>query len=362
MRDQQADSSNPLHTNPDDTWLRIIGIPLAVVPFVYFYVREYGFDWRLVFFTFGFGLCSTTMAWQLLRWWVFRVRARYAQKEQTRRRVLMTFGGYTLLTILLQPFETFGVSQIDPTGLVGRPEFPRVYIIQMGMALAFANIVGGYYEIQYYLHLYRHAMTEAEALMKAQVQQQLDRVKSQVNPHFLFNSLNCLSALVHENPQVASAFLDELATVYRYLLQANANQLVPLRTELDFIRSYGYLLQIRYGQAIRWTVQTDQIDAERLLPPLTLQVLVENALQHNIIDSQQPLQMRIAVSADSLTVTNSIQRKTRPIKVQRGGLINLTSRFSALRLRPPRISDDGQFFTVEVPLVPVKSELVESIA
>lgn len=362
MRAQHADSNAPLPANPDDAWLRIVGVPLAVLPFVYFYIREYGFAWELIFLTFAWGLVSTASAWQLLRWWVFRVRARYAHEAQTKRRVLLTFGGYTILTALIQPFETWGLSQIDPTGLIGAPEYPRVYLIHIGMALAFANIVGGYYEITYYLQLYRQALTEAEVLKKIQVQRQLNNLKNQVNPHFLFNSLNCLSALVYEDARRANEFLDELATVYRYLLQSNENQLVPLQAELAFIRSYGYLLKTRYGHALRWTVQVEETERDGYLPPLTLQALVENALRHNVIDAQQPLTIRIVGSADSLTVVNSIQRKSRPVMTSSGRLTNLTDQFSALALKPPLITDDGQYFTVSVPLAASKLEFITLLA
>ena len=334
----------------DDKWVQIIGIPIAVLPFVLFYAEEYSYDWRLALMTFSWGVVSTAITWQVLRWWVFRVRARYTEKNQTRRRILVTFGGYCIGILLLQPAETWGLSQADLTGLITPPEFPRVYLTHIGMAMSFAIIVGGYYEVTYYLYLYRLTVLDSEALQKAVIQNQVDRLKNQVNPHFLFNSLNSLAALISEDRRKAVEFLDELATVYRYLLRSNRSQLVSLPTELDFIQSYGYLLQTRYGEALDWQVRVDTQTTERYLPPLTLQILVDNAIFHNVIEIERPFRIRLEVTDKVLIVANTIQRKTRRVDTKSGGLTNLTSQFYAAGFRPPRITDDGHEFCVHIAL------------
>ncbi|GAB3543978.1 sensor histidine kinase [Spirosoma fluminis] len=341
---------NPPEAYTNDKWIRIIGTPVAVLPFVLFYLEEYGYDWRLLAMTFSWGMVSTTSAWFLLYWWVMQVRKQYTLKSQTSKRILLTFGGYSLLTVMLQALETWALSQIDPTGLIAPPEFPRVYIIHGSMALTFVIIVGGYYEITYYLHLYRLAVAEAEAVQKASLQSQFDSLKNQVNPHFLFNSLNSLSALIWEDREKAGEFLDELATVYRYLLQTNQHRLVPLTTELDFIRSFFFLLKTRYGVSLDWQICISDEATERWLPPLTLQTLVENAIRHNVICASEPLQISIEADKDYLSVKNSIQRKTRHIQTQPGGLNNLTALYASLSLPLPRIIDDGRVFQVKLEL------------
>ena len=346
---QPLDHSSVAYTN--DKWIRIIGVPVAVLPFVFFYLEEYGYDWRLLAMTFSWGIVSTTSAWFLLYWWVMQVRKRYTLKSQTTKRILLTFGGYSLLTILLQVAETWGLSQIDLTGLMSPPEFPRVYIIHITMALTFVIIVGGYYEITYYLQLYRLAVAEAEAVQKASLQSQFDSLKNQVNPHFLFNSLNSLSALIWEDREKAGEFLDELATVYRYLLQTNQHRLVPLKTELDFIRSFLFLLKTRYGASLDYQLYINEESSERWLPPRTLQTLVENAIRHNVISTTEPLHIIIEADANYLSVTNSIQRKTRQIQTQPGGLNNLTAIYESLELPIPSITDDGQLFQVQLSLL-----------
>lgn len=335
-----------------DKWLQIIGVPLAVLPFVLFYLHEYGYDGRLFVQNFTWGIFSTAITWQVLRWWVMRVRVRYADQGQFRQRLLMTFGGYLLFTIPLQLAETWIISQVDLTGLITSPEFPRVYLIHLVMALLFAFVVGVIYESMYYLEKNREAILEAEALKKVALQSQYDSLKNQVNPHFLFNSLNSLSSLITEDKKLAGEFLDELASVYRYLLQEADRDLTPLRSEVTFIQSYLFLIQKRFGQAISYTIQIDDQWLDTLLPPLTLQTLVENAIRYNVILPEQPLRLTIqTLDAGQLLVANPVQRKPLRVTATPIGLGTLTDRFKRLGLPALLISDDGAEFRVTVPLI-----------
>ena len=336
----------------NDKWLQIIGVPLSVLPFVFFYLQEYGYDWGLFAQTFIWGLVSTSLLWQLLRWWVMKVRTWYATREQFRQRILTTFLGYTLFTIPSQPLETWVVSHLDLTGLITPAEFPRVYLIHIGMALLFAFLVGGIYESMYYLQKNREAITEAEALKKATLQSQYDTLKNQVNPHFLFNSLNSLSSLITEDKKQAGAFLDELASVYRYLLQEGERELTTLRSEVEFIRSYLFLIQTRFGSAISFVIQVEDRFLEDMLPPLTLQTLVENAIRYNVILPEKPLLLTLrTVNNGQLLVSNPIQLKPLRVTAIPIGLGTLTDRFRRLGLPALEIKDDGAEFRVTVPLL-----------
>jgi two-component system, LytTR family, sensor kinase len=336
---------------PNDKWFRLIGVPVAVLPFVFFYIREYGFNWSLVWLTFGWGLLSTGLSWELLRWWVFQARANYFQIDNTGRRVLLTFIGYAVLTSLMQPLETWGLSQIDPTGLIADPT-PRVYLTHIAMAISFAFIVGGVYEVIYYLKLYRLALTDAEALKKAKMQTELDALRQQVNPHFLFNSLNSLTALIGEDPQKAETFSEELSSVYRYLLRCNDATLVPLSAELDFLNSYYHLLKTRHGDSLILTANVLSTGEERQLPPLTLQLLIENAVKHNIILPEQPLNINLYLDESNwLVVSNNIQRKSTRVLSNGVGLSNILTKYRMLGQPAPIIEDDGREFRVTLPLV-----------
>ncbi|GAB4041493.1 sensor histidine kinase [Spirosoma gilvum] len=332
-----------------DRWLRLIGIPLAVVPFVALTIAAYGYNTQLVLLMSVWGLISTSVLWHLLLWWVIRVRMEYPGRENTRKRIVKTFGGYSLFTILDQCFETRVLYQLDPTGLLPEPAFPVDYLVPIAMALFFVVVVGSYYEGSYNLSQYRKAVERTEAVKKKRLENELARLKSRVNPHFLFNSLNSLSALINEDRQRAGAFLDELSSVYRYMLQASQRSLVPLREELAFLEAYRYLLNERYGSALRWQLRLNDVSNEWMLPPLTLQILVDNAIKYNRLLPDEPLTITIQYLDDNrLEVLNTVQQKGIQVKTQPGGLSQLIAQYGALGLPPVQVSDNGKTFRVSL--------------
>ncbi|WP_080054792.1 sensor histidine kinase [Spirosoma aerolatum] len=334
-----------------DRWLRLIGIPVAVVPFVALTVAAYGYNTQLVLLISIWGLISTAILWHLLLWWVIRVRMEYPGRENTRKRIIKTFGGYSIFTILDQCMETRVLYQLDPTGLIPEPVFPVDYLIPISMALFFMVVVGSYYEGAYNLNQYRQAVARTEAVKKKRLENELARLKSRVNPHFLFNSLNSLSALINEDRQRAGAFLDELSSVYRYMLQAGQRSVVSLREELAFLDAYRYLLNERYGSALQWEIELGDIVGEWLLPPLTLQILIDNAIKYNRLLPEEPLTIAIRYKSENrLDVLNTVQPKGIQVKTQPGGLSQLIAQYSALGLPPIQISDNGMTFRVSLPM------------
>ncbi|MBO0953327.1 histidine kinase, partial [Fibrella sp. HMF5405] len=128
-----------------------------------------------------------------------------------------------------------------------------------------------------------------QRLEQEKIQVQLRALQAQVNPHFLFNSLNTLSFLIGSDPERAEVFLDELCKVYRYVLRANEQEMTDLQSELQFIRSYYHLLKTRYGDSLHLTIDVPPLYESYLLPTLTLQLLLENAVKHNVIAKTRPL-------------------------------------------------------------------------
>ncbi|WP_229365714.1 sensor histidine kinase [Fibrisoma montanum] len=181
---------------------------------------------------------------------------------------------------------------------------------------------------------------------------QLRALQGQVNPHFLFNSLNTLSSLIDDSPRQAGEFVDELSSVYRYLLRANDNPLITLRDELDFIRSYYHLLQTRHGKGIDLRIAVDDRFLDTQLPPLTLQLLVENAVKHNVVLPDQPLTIAIATNPDGqLVVQNNLQRKASRVLSNGIGLSNILTQYRMLGQGLPTVHDGSGEFVVILPLV-----------
>ncbi|MCU0386692.1 MAG: histidine kinase [Flavihumibacter sp.] len=197
----------------------------------------------------------------------------------------------------------------------------------------------------------RVSQLEAEQLKKAQLQTQFDSLKEQVNPHFLFNSLNSLSSLIATNPQKAEQYVEEMSRVYRYLLRSNEEQLTSLQKEIEFIESYNLLLKTRFGDGFRPEINIDKSRKDCQLPPMTLQLLVENAVKHNIVDPDKPLMLKLYTDGNKLIVSNNLQKKNKSVVSNQIGLSNIISKYRLLNLPEVEILETGSEFKVILPLI-----------
>ena len=214
------------------------------------------------------------------------------------------------------------------------------------------------YEVNYSLKSWKEIKTNKEAIKKAGLQGQLHSLKSQVNPHFLFNSLNTLSALINDEPTRAEQFVDEMAKVYRYLLQNNQHELTTLSVEIRFIKSYYHLLRTRYDTGLELVIDIDKDALDKYIPPLTLQLLVENAVKHNTILEKKPLLIEIrTIGDDQLQVRNNVLEKSTRSKSTKLGLANIEAKYNLLSDRHPVINVNKDYFTVLLPLLTQKSEI-----
>ncbi|GAB3559188.1 sensor histidine kinase [Spirosoma fluminis] len=191
-----------------------------------------------------------------------------------------------------------------------------------------------------------------QQLKQEKTEAQMQALQSQINPHFLFNSLNTLSSLIDESPNQASSFVDELSSVYRYLLRSNENDLTTLGVELNFIRSYFHLLRTRFGNSITLEIDVADQYVESLLPPLTLQLLVENAVKHNIVMARQPLRIRIRTNPEEqLIIDNTLQRKRLKVESNGVGLSNIATKYRLLNQPEPLIEERENWFSVTLPIL-----------
>ncbi|XWW44548.1 histidine kinase [Fibrella sp. USSR17] len=182
---------------------------------------------------------------------------------------------------------------------------------------------------------------------------QMRALQSQVNPHFLFNALNTLSALIDENPRQATDYVDELSSVYRYLLRSTEQELTTLNVEMAFIQSYFYLLKIRFGDSVCPELSIDSAYRDALIPPLTLQLLVENAVKHNRVLPDEPLTIRIRTTGQGhLVVENNMQRRNVRVESNGVGLNNIADKYRLLGRPLPSIEETEGWFRVTLFLLP----------
>lgn len=206
----------------------------------------------------------------------------------------------------------------------------------------------------YIIYLIRRqqlVLIENEQLQAENIRNQYEVLKNQLNPHMLFNSLNTLRSLVRENQDKAQDYIQELSRVLRYTLQSNESQSVSLRQEMEFVSAYIFLQKMRFENNLQFDIQTDKKLEEHRLPPMSVQVLIENAVKHNEISNRKPLTIHIRTDKEgNLSVSNAIQPKWTTTSGTGIGLVNLAKRYRLLFKQDIQITEDAEF-TVSIPLI-----------
>ncbi len=194
---------------------------------------------------------------------------------------------------------------------------------------------------------------QTERMEKETAQAQFMALRNQVNPHFLFNSLSILSSLVEVDPALSVRFINQLSKAYRYILEQRDNERVSLRTELEFIQAYIFLLNIRFDDKLKVSIDVPETDASRYaIAPLTLQLLIENAVKHNQMSASQPLTVSIYRDNDYLLITNLIQLRPATDSSTGVGLQNIVNRYALLTDKPVWVGEQDGLFVVKIPLLP----------
>jgi len=205
--------------------------------------------------------------------------------------------------------------------------------------------------IFFYVNAYKTKQLEAEELKRINTQAQLQSIKNQVNPHFLFNNLNVLSSLVMTDNPDANKFIEEFSTVYRHILNSQEKELIELRTELDYIKPYIFLLQKRFPDSISIVLDIPESYQDWYILPVALQMLIENAIKHNIVSRAKPLQVSITVKDEQLVVKNNLQIKTQVEHSTQIGLQNITQRYKIITGKTINIDKGQNSFSVSLPLI-----------
>ncbi len=258
---------------------------------------------------------------------------------------LYNYGIYALLLRILS----------DTAGLgMGRESWMQLALVSL-IDLLVVCLVLLNQSARYTLKLYR----ETEQLRQNRSLTELRALQTQLNPHFLFNSLNALLSEIEYDPDNAKLFTTRLAEVYRYILLVQDKDMVPLTDELEFLRAYLYLHQVRIGHGLKFGMQivpegTAAVLKEKKLPPLVLQLLVENILKHNTVSSRRPLAVTMLIDTENNTVTveNEVRLK-KNVKSLGCGLRNLAERYRLLAGKEILVEKNEHEFKVKIPLFEV---------
>jgi sensor histidine kinase YesM len=222
----------------------------------------------------------------------------------------------------------------------------------LGISVLITFFISFFLNSKEFLKNWKKAALDTERLKKEQMATKYESLKNQVNPHFLFNSLNALTNLVYEDQDLAAKFIRELSKVYRYVLDTRAQELVTVKTEMEFAEAYIFLQKIRFDDKLQFSV--DYLGFEKkMVPPVAIQTLIENAIKHNIIAEDEPLHIEISVDENELLVVkNNLQKKNIPIEESSGmGLANIKARYDFLSEKSVEIIDGPIAFIVKLPLL-----------
>ena len=339
----------------DDRLVMVMGILFIsfIVPIVFF-------GWRIgrppyypleAWWT---SLVITTLTWMTCRWVACWARSRYPSFSQVRKRIVIQYGMVMALALLINGVAGYWLDEVCLRLMKFRPvPMPPgdSGIASISATILCTLLVMTMYESIYFMNELRKSVEEKEMLKRESLQAQVNALKIQVNPHFLFNTLNTLAAVIPENPKQAVDFVQQLSKVYRHILEVKDEPSILLKEELEVLEAYAFLLKTRHGDNLAINIRVEDKQLRQRIVPLSLQILMENAIKHNIVSAARPLRIEIFAEPDSLVMTNNLQRKHQPIESTGIGLDNIRNRYRLLGARLVEVEEGTEQFVVRIPLL-----------
>ncbi len=276
--------------------------------------------------------------------WIQKYRINFPTKIHTLlKHFLVSLVGIAILSLL----------SVLITGVIlGDPYGANVVNIKLTLGFTFrVNLfLNSINAIVFYNDQFRSKAVEAEKYKSLSAQANFEILSNQINPHFLFNSLNVLSSLIHKDADQADEFLHKLSDIYRYVLKNRSNEVVTFKEELDFVNDYLDLLKVRFAEALSVNMDLKGVDSSLFIPPAVLQLLVENVIKHNTISKSHPMTISIKCQDNKLTVSNEKKLKKEKKEASGIGLKNISERYKFLN-EEIEIKQDAEHFSVTLPLI-----------
>ena len=343
----------------DDRWFMIIGI--IVLSFVTDFLFSNNSFGRLPFgealINWSVSLLFSTTNWFIMRSILIGLRKKFPSFTDDLKRIPLFFIGIVGTVLFVDRIGdlflgwVFGGTYNHPPRM--RIILPIILISTMTMAI---------YEAIYYYTRLKNSIREEEQAKQAIVQAQLDTLRNQAQPHFFFNSLNTLRDIIDQNTKDdAKEFVNKLAEVYRFILDSGNVNLITLREELNFAKAYIHIQKERFGDnlEVHWEIPESAMD--KMIVPMCVQLLLENAVKHNVISKANPLTIDIKLDKERLLVVNRVQPKSSRLPSTKLGLKNIKKRYALISEQPMIIENENKIFKVGLPLLQA-SDLKEQYA
>jgi sensor histidine kinase YesM len=336
----------------NDIGFRLILIPLfgIAIPLITQMVNGQNFSNWQIKLSFLYTIFISMVIWEGNRFLHFSLRSYFDWINKPLQKIAVLMLTITFYTVPVSILLLVGWYKIFLHGDINWNAITESTLIIM-ISVVFITHV---YETVFLVKKSESEMIRTEQLERAKAEAELEALKNQIDPHFIFNSLNTLSHLIEENPVRAKLFNDNLADVYRYILLNKARDLVLLRDELAFVESYFLLLKIRFENAVQLKVDIGEgCPDQYLIPPISLQLLAENAIKHNEFSDVYPLVLSISLSDSALLIQNSVNKKELRKPASRIGLQNLRERYKLTTNKEIFIIEDQNNFVVRLPVLKI---------
>lgn len=335
----------------DDRWLLYLFVPLVGIAMpVIFFDKTPVLDKDFIVRTLLISLVPTILYWYGCRTIALYFRQLFPGFTNNKRRVFF----WILVTSIYLAFATWIVNHFC-FSFTPVPMSREVLIKGNLGSILISVLVLAFYEIFYVYDLWKTTLLEKELLKQVHLKSQLDGLRNQVNPHFLFNSLNTLTSLVEEDKEAAQRYLQKMSKVFRYVLENREDDLISLSNELEFLTHYAFLLKERFQENLHFQINVDASKVNELIAPLVLQLLVENAIKHNVVSKAKPLTIEIFTEGGFLIVRNTLQKRLDAGESTGLGLENIINRYRFFTSQAISILEEDTHFVVKIPLLPSHS-------
>lgn len=303
--------------------------------------------WQLKL-AYAYTILLSFIIWHGNRYLLFTLRSYFNWFNKPVQKIVALLLAITFFTVPVSMVLLIGWYNIFNSGVVNWNVVATSTLIIMICVIFITHV----YETVFLVKESESDKLRNEQMERAKAEAELEALKNQVDPHFIFNSLNTLSHLIEEKPAKAKQFNDHMADVYRYLLQNKARSLVLLHEEMVFLQDYFFLLLMRFEEAVQLQVNIPAAATEHyLIPPISLQVLAENAVKHNRFSNQDPLVLSVEFRNETIVVQNRSKEKELRRPSSRIGLNNLNERYRLTTGNEIAIEEKDGFFTVTLPLL-----------
>jgi len=332
----------------DDRWILITGIPLMglVFPVISGLINHDSLQYILV--NSASSLVGTAMLWLGCRAMLHRIMEAFPWQHKALQHLvieLIAIPAYTFLVIILMWMVAQNIEFVYSCLTAG---FWEHFFVSMGISL----IISFIHEGLYFFFQWKTTLLHTQKLENENMISRYETLKSQINPHFLFNSFNTLITIIDEDKEAAIEYVEHLSDFFRILLQLRDQVTIPVEEELQLVETYFFLQTKRYGTNIQLDIRVNPEHKALNIPPLSLQMLIENAIKHNIISTEQPLKIEIkSLSDNKLQLQNNLQKRADPAVSGGIGLENIRKRYALLSGVAPEISETSNTFTVQIPLL-----------